>query len=162
MATKDNSLTINCRSNLAMFVALIGAFLFGISATGKPVQAADPGSPPKRALVVLVHAQGCKVCAKIKPIVDELRNEYKTKADFVDLEVTDQKTIKQSRKTAKDLNVSFFLSFYEDNFPAVGVFNERRKCTKELYGLNKREDYKAAIDEAVASAEKAAAADTGK
>lgn len=142
-----------------------GAFAFGLAfalpllCTSNVTSAADEQTAPKKAMVVLVQARGCKVCAKIKPIVDELKNEYKTKADFVELEVTDPKTIKQSRKTAKELGVSFFLSFYEDNFPAVGVFNERRKCTKELYGLNKREDYKAAIDAVVRSSERAAPPD---
>lgn len=110
---------------------------------------AQNSQPAPRPMVVLVHAQGCKQCEKVKPSVDELEKEYKNRADFVELEVTDSKSTKQARKRAKELGVSFFLSFYEDNFPAVGIFDERRKCVKEMYGFNKKEDYKAALDAAL-------------
>lgn len=115
--------------------------------SGGLCQAAPPQvGTTSQTLVVFVHAADCKVCQQVRPVIDEIEKEYKDRAAFLRLDVTSNQTKQLARKSAKAAGVGFFLSNYEDSFPAVGVFNERRKLQKELYGLNTKDDYKAAID----------------
>ncbi len=125
--------------------------LIGVESTSLNIAAGADQPPPEatRPLVVFVHAADCKVCAQVRPLIENIEKEYKDKASFVQLDVTTNQKKNEARKTAKSLGVSFFLSFYEDNFPAFGVFKVRKKCQTELYGLHKTEEYKAAIDKAL-------------
>ena len=128
------------------------AFAWLFSALPSSTAPATIAKPDQKTLVVLVQAEDCKVCAQVRPLIDELEREYKGKVDFVRLDVTNSKTTKASRKTARQLGVGLFLSFYEDSFPAVGVFGvPRKKCLKELFGINTKDTYKTAIENALAS-----------
>jgi thiol-disulfide isomerase/thioredoxin len=100
-------------------------------------------------MVVFIHSRNCNVCAKIRPILDDLEHEYGRKAHFLRLDVTDSKDKEISRKLAKEHQLGAFFAFYEDTYPCVGVFSKNGKCLKELYGFNAREKYVAQIEKAL-------------
>ena len=101
--------------------------------------------------LVFVHSKQCNVCAKVRPILQELEKTYKNKVQFIYLDVTDDKTKEESRKLAKSLSLGAFFAFYEDTYPCVGIFNSKKKCLKELYGYHEQDKYTAALDKAIAS-----------
>jgi thiol-disulfide isomerase/thioredoxin len=134
-----------------MFLRVLTAILLSFSLT-PTVLASDPGainvSQPE-VMVVFINARTCPICAKVRPILDDLENEYKPKVRFVRLDVTDIKDRQDSRQVAKSLQLGAFYAFYEDMYPCVGVFDEKGKCLKEIYGLSLREKYVAQIEKAL-------------
>jgi thiol-disulfide isomerase/thioredoxin len=95
----------------------------------------------KLPMLVFIYSRECPVCAKVKPVVAELVKEYGSRAKFVDLDVTDDKSTLQSKKLAKDLQLKSFFALYQDTFPCVGIFDTRMKCVKELFGANPKKTY---------------------
>ena len=101
------------------------------------------------AMVVFINARTCPICARVRPIFDDLENKYKERVRFVRLDVTENKDKQDSRKLAKSLRLGTFFAFYEDTYPCVGIFDEKGKCLKEFYGFNSREKYVTAINRAL-------------
>ncbi|PWU03435.1 MAG: hypothetical protein C5B53_00500 [Candidatus Melainabacteria bacterium] len=101
------------------------------------------------AMVVFINARTCPICARLRPILDDLEIEYKKKVRFVRLDVTDTKDRQDSQKVAKSLQLGSFFAFYEDTYPCVGIFDEKGKCLKEIYGMNDKEKYVVAINKAL-------------
>lgn len=132
---------VNQRALFASIVVLI-LLLFAVPSNSQSSESEQP-------MVVLVHATNCSVCAKVRPLVNELEKEFRDKVQFVSLDVTDEASRKESRRKAKSLGIDNFLSFYEDQFPCVGVFKAKRKLVKELYGLKDREAYVSCIEKAL-------------
>jgi thiol-disulfide isomerase/thioredoxin len=107
----------------------------------------EQGQP--KAMVVFIHARTCPVCAKVRPIVDDLEHQYNQQVDFVRLDVTGDKEKEESRKKAKSLQLTSFFALYEDCYPCVGVFDGKKKCLKELFGQNAKEAYVKQIKKAL-------------
>lgn len=107
-------------------------------------------TPADAPMVVFIHSTNCQTCAKVRPIYNELEKEFHDKVQFVALDVSDESTRKEAKRLAKTLGINGFLSFYEDQFPCIGVFKNRKKQPmKELYGLKSKEEYTACIQKAL-------------
>jgi len=112
--------------------------------------AASSGLPADHEpFVVFIHSRECPICAKVRPIINELESSYKTKAHFVALDVTDEKAKEQSKKIAKSMQIGSFFALYEDTFPCVGIFDDKKKCIKELFGANPKDKYTSFLDKAI-------------
>jgi thiol-disulfide isomerase/thioredoxin len=99
--------------------------------------------------LVFIHSRECPICAKVRPIINQLETSYKSKAHFVALDVTDEKAKEESRKIAKSMQIGSFFALYEDTFPCVGIFNDKKKCIKELFGANAKDKYTEILDKAI-------------
>lgn len=106
-----------------------------------PITTLAQEAPPDEPMVVFIHSTNCAVCAKVRPIYVELEREYRDRLRFVSLDVSDPTTLKESRQLAKTLGISSFMSFYEDQFPCIGIFKTKKKLLKELYGFRTKEVY---------------------
>jgi len=104
-----------------------------------------------RPFLVFIHSKGCPVCAKVRPIMEQLRTTYDGKMRFIFLDVTDEHSKDSARAEAKAKGVSAFFALYEDTFPCVGIFNSKKKCVKELYGFQTKEKYVATIEKALSA-----------
>ncbi len=101
--------------------------------------------------VVFVYARTCRFCKAFGPVVDQLEAQFKDKANFVRLDVTDAAARNKSRSMAEALSIDCFLSFYEDTYPAVGIFSPSKKCLKEFYGINEKDRIASIISRAIQS-----------
>ena len=102
------------------------------------------------ARVVMIYDHECVVwCGKVRPIISQLRDEYKSKVQFVELD-TSRDQIATSKSTAKTIGVSKFLNENADYAPVIGVFSAKGKLLKELVGPKKKEIYTDAISKALA------------
>jgi thiol-disulfide isomerase/thioredoxin len=136
---------------ITKFLATIAALLLAALLT-TAVLADDSAATNEckaEAMVVFINARTCPICARVRPILADLENKYKEKVRFVRLDVTDTKDKQDSRKVAKSLRLGAFFAFYEDTYPCVGIFDEKGKCLKEIYGFNSREKYVFAINRAL-------------
>jgi predicted DsbA family dithiol-disulfide isomerase len=124
---------------------------------GKPVedkQGADKQSAADKAavqsLVVLIYDDSCKTsCTIVRPIMKEICTEYCQKVRYVELN-TSKESLKESCKTAKEINVHSFLADSSELVPIVGVFCARGgKVIKEIRGAKTRDVYKTAIEKAL-------------
>lgn len=123
--------------------------LLAIAAEGNSASTAIQAAA--KPLVVFVYDKSCKIsCSVVRPILNELQDQYGEKVQFVWLDVS-KDSRDESRKTAKALGVSRFLEDCEDWYPAVGIFSAGRKCIKQLLGSRSRKDYVSAIDKAISS-----------
>jgi len=137
--------------SVPILLAILAAGLFNACLADNSAAKAN-ASANTLPLVVLIYSRECPVCAKVKPIVAELATQYKSKAKFVDLDVTDDKATQASRRTAKALQLKSFFALYQDTFPCVGIFDTKMKCIKELFGANSKATYASYLDKATAQA----------
>lgn len=146
MLTK--SLTQRCISAVSLLLMLSNLlFLSTMSTLADEVKTESPAS---NVLVVFVFDKSCKVaCTKVRPSLNELKEEYGDRVEYVELDVS-KDCMKESEKTAKSLHVYNFLQDTEEWYPAVGVFSARRKLVKQILGTKTKEMYKAAIEKAIA------------
>lgn len=133
------------------FLLPLAILLFGQILLAGPTIAEQQAVQPDSPMVVFIHSQNCATCAKVRPIYNELEKEWHDKIQFVSLDVSDESTRKESKKLAKTLGIGGFLSFYEDQFPCIGIFKTHKKPMKELYGLKSKEEYVSCIQKALES-----------
>jgi hypothetical protein len=101
------------------------------------------------ARVVMVYDHECAVwCGKVKPLLSELQNEYKSRVQFVELDTSNDQ-MEASKKTAKTLGVGKFLNENADYAPVIGVFSAKGKLLKELVGPKNKDIYSDAISKAL-------------
>jgi thiol-disulfide isomerase/thioredoxin len=128
---------------LAALLCLLAPICATAQATAKDVDYEE------KPLVVLVFDQNCKAwCAKVKPIMGELQQEYGDKVLFAQLDAT-QSVLPEAKKQAKQLGILSFFSDFEDYVPVVGFFSAHRKLIKELTGPKSKDEYKLSIDKAM-------------
>lgn len=99
--------------------------------------------------LVLIYDRTCPVCEKVIPVINNIEQDYKSKANFVRFEVTDDAAKSRSRKAAKELKLTIFLRSNEDAFPVVGVFSCGRKCLNQYKGLVEKTTVTRALDDAM-------------
>ncbi len=138
----------------AILVSMLSALLAIVSSIfsssiNTSVFAADAKSEGSQPMLVFVHSMECGVCAKVRPIIQELEKEYKDKVQFISLDVTNDAQIKASRKKAKALGLTSFLTNCEDQFPCVGIFKTKDQLLKEMYGAKDKQAYVSGINSAL-------------
>lgn len=126
-------------SMLSALLAIFGTIFSGVLATS--ALAENVKAEGQQPMLVFVHSMQCSVCAKVRPLIEELEKEYKGKVQFVSLDVTDDAALKVSRKKAKSLGITSFLTNCEDQFPCVGIFKTKEKLLKEMYGAKNKDAY---------------------
>ena len=111
---------------------------------------AGPVSKAYDARVVMVYDHECTVwCGKVKPILSDLKNEYK-KVEFVELD-TSKDNMTESKNTAKTMGISKFLNENAEYAPVIGVFSAKGKLVKELVGPKNKAVYLEAISQALSN-----------
>lgn len=104
--------------------------------------------------LVFVFDRSCRIsCEQVKPLLSEIANEYKSKLQVIELDISPDTKI-QTQKRAEELGLKKFLADTEDWYPAVGIFDEHGKKIKELLGSQTKAKYVAAIEKALASKQK--------
>ncbi len=126
---------------LSILLAIVGPL--SISTLAEEPKSEQP-------ILVFVHSMECSVCAKVRPIIEELEKEYKGRVQFVNLDVTDDVALKASRKKAKSLGITSFLTNCEDQFPCVGIFKTKDRVLKEMYGAKAKDAYISGLNQALA------------
>lgn len=75
----------------------------------------------KKPLVVVVYADWCPYCQKLKPALALINERYKGKVNFVRLDVTSQASTVASRLEAARLGLSSFFDQYQGSTSLVMI-----------------------------------------
>ena len=108
----------------------ISALIFTtlISSTGFNLMAFAESSSEEKPLVVEITTDWCFACKLLKPIMEEIKNEYSGKVIFISLNLTNEETTKEAERLASEYGISEFFKNNKNAFPRVGIF-----CSTSLY-----------------------------
>jgi hypothetical protein len=96
--------------------------------------AESDNAPTKRALLVLIFDQNCKVwCSQVRPVVAELQKTYGDQVEFSEIDVT-RSVLDQAKEKAKELRIGGYLGDTRDLVPLVMIFSANRHSFRELAG----------------------------
>lgn len=146
------------------FTALCLGALLAVPVAFQAVQASPPpvnlgtlGAPLARELqgkpvVVDVYASWCPGCKNIASTLATLRDEYRGKANFVVLDVTDRATTAQAEEQARKLGLGKFFEANKASTSTVAIIDPATGNVLAQYQNNAdKSSYTAILDRAIAS-----------
>ncbi len=98
--------------------------------------------------IVEVYADWCPFCKTAAPTLSSLRDEYKGKVNFIDLDITDRSTSQKAEAQAQKLGLA---SFYAENKSVPGSLAIINPATGEIVQKFRGNDNKAEYVEAINS-----------
>jgi thiol-disulfide isomerase/thioredoxin len=108
-----------------------------------PLAPALRGKP----LVVRIHADWCSACKATRATIDNLRQAYAGKINFVVFDVTNAKTAALARVKAEKLGLVKFYDAAKAQTSAVAVINPKNeKVYATFYNDGNLKDYEGAIN----------------
>ena len=114
-----------------------------MSMSMQAVKASDDSNP----LFVTITMKECYSCQKLKPVIEELKNEYSDRVTFVTLDLSSKASIEEAKETAANLGIE---SFFDENMkalPAVGIVCPGGTKVENVFsGEANKEVYKEALD----------------
>ena len=103
-------------------------------------------------LVVEITTDWCFACKLLKPIMEEIKNEFSGQVTFISLNLTNEDTTKEAERIAAENGVLEFLNNNKNAFPRVGIFCSNTSVPeKNILGSATKETYKTALDGLLAS-----------
>jgi len=98
-------------------------------------------------LFVTITMKECYSCQKIKPIFEELKNEYNDRVEFVTLDVSSKSSLEEAKETASNLGIESFFNENKNGLPAVGIVCPGGTKVENVFsGETDKEIYKEALD----------------
>jgi thiol-disulfide isomerase/thioredoxin len=102
-------------------------------------------------VVVDIYASWCPACKKIAPTLSELRTNYKRKAHFIVLDVSDKNKATQSAITARKLGLGKFFAENKSKTGLVAIVDPATGKILAQYVQNSNTvDYAKVLDTAIA------------
>jgi thiol-disulfide isomerase/thioredoxin len=139
---------VSLKEKIAAFgfaILAIACSTFASASEDSDAKTKSPSGPSveqkPKSVVVLIHSRVCPVCAKVRPIIQELAAVYEPGVCFVYLDVTDDKAKAKSKQLAKSLRLAAFFNMYADTFPCVGFFDKNEHPIHELCGAYPKRKY---------------------
>ncbi len=124
--------------NVPLILALLFFFSLHI------VKAEDDSNP----LFVTITMKECYTCQKLKPVIENLKEEYNDKVNFVTLDVSSKASLEESREKAEELGVKEFFEKNRNSLPAVGIVCPGGTMIEKAFlGESDINTYKNALDE---------------
>ena len=91
---------------------------------------------------VTVSTQWCFACKMLKPIIEELKNEYGNQITFIDLDPTSDESLAESMKVAEEYGIGQFFNLNRNAFPTVGILCPGSPIPeKVIVGANPKQVY---------------------
>jgi thiol-disulfide isomerase/thioredoxin len=94
--------------------------------------AASFGTPPaeKKPMVVVVYADWCPLCQKLKPVLALINERYKGQIQYVRMDVTTEASAQRSRREARSLGLEPFFDKYQETTSLVVI---RDSAGREIF-----------------------------
>ena len=101
---------------------------------------------------VTVSTQWCSACKMLKPVIEELKNEYGNQITFIDLDPTSDQSFAESMKIAQEYGITSFFNANRNAFPTVGILCASSPVPeKVIIGANPKQAYKDILDKLLLS-----------
>jgi hypothetical protein len=144
---------------LRMAYPLLCLLMSVLAATSASAKESTEGTPSEsttsdeKPLILMVFDQNCKAwCAKVRPVIAELKQEFSDQSAFAELDVT-QNVLKEAKDQAKHLGLGSFVADIQDYVPVVAIFTSKDKSTrhlvKEEVGIKSKEAYISVLQTAI-------------
>ena len=128
-----------CKMKKLFFILLITLISFSLE-----VAKASNNSNP---LFVTITMKGCYSCQNLKPVIEELENEYSDRVTFVTLDVSSKTSLEESKETAETLGIESFFDENKKGLPAVGIVCPGGTKVENVFaGEIEKKIYKEALD----------------
>ena len=122
-----------------LFLFLIILLSFSLQA----VKASDDSNP----LFVTITMKECYSCQKLKPVIEELKDEYSDRVTFVTLDISSRTSLEEAKETAASLGIKSFFDKNRNALPAVGIVCPGGTKIENVFsGEANKEVYKEALD----------------
>lgn len=101
-------------------------------------------------VVVKIHADWCRACQNMAPILQSLQEQYNGKANFVKFDITNQSTIKASEAKAKQLGLESYFAANKTKNATVAIINPANgQVLNQFTKSTNRNQYANAINSAI-------------
>jgi len=137
----------NLKAILFVGALLLSAFAFSASAQDTMMSGGKSNGKAKPT-VAIIRADWCSACKQVEPIMDDLKQQYGSKFNYVVLDVSNDETTERAAATAKSLGLSSFFEANKKSTSTVGIFKNKRQIYKTTHNP-KRADYVRAFDKAL-------------
>ena len=98
-------------------------------------------------LFVTITMKECYSCQKLKPVIEELKNEYSDRVEFITLDVSSKASLEEAKETAINLGIEGFFNDNKNGLPAVGIVCPGGTKVENVFsGEPDKEIYKEALD----------------
>jgi thiol-disulfide isomerase/thioredoxin len=124
----------------ALFIILI---LISLSTTLSVHANSDNGKP----MVTFITAEGCETCTKIKPIIEELKQNYSKELDFITFDISSRRTLEEAKTSAQENKITKFFDENKTIAPFIGFLCPNGKIEKSFIGETEKSIYVKALDE---------------
>jgi thiol-disulfide isomerase/thioredoxin len=103
-----------------------------------------------RPTVVKIYADWCPACQRLRPITNELQQQFGDRVNFVVFDVTDRGTTQAAEARASQLGLSDFLAAHRAQTSTVAIINpgNGQVLTQFRYNFN-QQDYVNGIERAI-------------
>lgn len=125
---------------------LLLAFAFTVSAQDTMMSGKSGGKA--RPTVAIIRADWCSACKQVEPIIDDLKQQYAGKFNYVVFDVSNDETTERAAKSAKALGLSGFFEANKKSTSTIGIFKNKRQIFITTHNP-KRADYVRAFDKAL-------------
>ncbi len=134
---------INEREIVIAICAFIVGFYFNSEEGSKLFKKEDT----KPSIIAYVVSDTCQFCNKLLPILEKLQTQYKTKLNFIKLDISTDDTKKSAEELATKYGIGNFLTEV-NGLPTLGVFCPNGgKEIKHITGLREESEYIKEFDE---------------
>ncbi|NJL38899.1 MAG: thioredoxin family protein [Leptolyngbyaceae cyanobacterium RM2_2_4] len=103
-----------------------------------------------RPTIVKIYADWCPACQRLRPVTNELQQQFDGKANFVIFDVTNRETTQAAEARARELGLSNFLASHRAQTSTVAIINpgNGQTLTQFRYNFN-QQDYVNGINRAI-------------
>lgn len=101
-------------------------------------------------VILKIHADWCRACRTIAPIIQEMQRQYNGRANFVVFDITNQSTIKANAARARELGLDGFFAANRTRNATVAFINPENGQVLEQFTKNtNRAEYTRAVNSAI-------------
>lgn len=120
------------------------SLLLGLLLCSLQMASASDDSNP---LFITITTKECYTCQKLKPVIENLKNEYSDRIKFVTLDLSSRASLEEAKETAANLGIVDFFNEKKNELPAVGIVCPGGKKIENIFlGETNKEVYKEALD----------------
>ena len=127
------------RTRRIVFLSAVMAFFWPNMMVSQP--------QAKKPVVLVVYADWCPLCQKLKPVLALINDNYKGKIRFVRFDVTSESSTAKSRQQAKSLGLEPFFEKYQGTTSLVVIQDASgREVFRAVHDYD-FQDYAAVLDQ---------------
>jgi thiol-disulfide isomerase/thioredoxin len=138
------------KAMVALFAA--AALLFPALGRAQQPEKRPAAADNKKPTVLVIYADWCPICQKLKPVISAVADKYKGRIRFVRYDITSKSTEAESRIQAERLGFEEFFAKNRESTSLVVILNSTGHEELRTHGDYEPEHYEAVLDRLLAVA----------